>query len=284
MFRKMLVCSDLFPSSESLIHCVSCLKSVGTQEVILVHVLHVADTPGLDEVQIEEIKQGLERQQQMLQQHDIKVTVETPFGLPARTINELAAKYDASTILITSHGKGIIRSATLGSVSTEVLHHSRHPVLMVRSELLSEAKGEHVCSMMFRKVLFPTDFSETAEKALDYMGKIALETKCPVTLLHVIAEKGQDPEAARELEQDATYLLEAKQRRLRTLGAAEVTIELLHGKPAEEIISRTQSGEYTLAVMGGQGKGLLQEFFLGSTANEVARLAGVPLLFVPAEG
>jgi nucleotide-binding universal stress UspA family protein len=284
MFRKMLVCSDLSPSSDSLIHSVSSLKSVGTQEIVLVHVIHVADAPGFEDVQIADVKQGLDRQRQMLEQHDTKVTVETPLGLPARTINELAAKHDASAILITSHGKGIIRSATLGSVSSEVLHHSRHPVLMLRSELLTEGKSERVCSKMFQQVLLPTDFSKTAELALDYLGKIALETNCPVTLLHVIADKSHDPAAAREAEEEATYLLEAKQRRLRTLGAAEVTIELVHGKPAEEIISRTQSGKYSIAVMGGQGKGLLQEFILGSTANEVARHAGVPLLFIPAEG
>lgn len=283
MFRKMLVCSDISSSSESLIHCVSSLKSVGAQEIVLVHVIPVSDAPGLEDVQVAEIKQALERQQQMLEQHGMRVIVETPFGHPARTINELAAKHDASVILISSHGKGIIQAATLGSVSSDVLHHSRHPVLMVRSELLSEGKSEQVCSLMFRNVLFPTDFSETAELALDYLGKIALETKCPVTLLHVMPEKEQDPATARELEQDATYLLESKQRRLRTLGAAEVTIELVRGEPAEEITARTTTGEYTIAVMGGQGKGLLKEFFLGSTANEVSRHAGVPLLFIPAE-
>ena len=61
-----------------------------------------------------------------------------------------------------------------------------------------------------------------------------------------------------------------------------MTTELVHGNPAEEIIKRTLQGEFSIAVMGGQGKGIIKEIFLGSVANQVARLAGTPLLFIPA--
>lgn len=68
-------------------------------------------------------------------------------------------------------------------------------------------------------------------------------------------------------------MLKAKKRRMETLGAAEVSIELLHGDPAEEIIGSAKSGDLSLVVMGGQGKGFLKEVFLGGVANEVARKA-----------
>jgi nucleotide-binding universal stress UspA family protein len=281
MFRKILVCTDLTPASEALIHCVAVLKNIGTEEVILTHVIQLVITPGLEDMLAQDGKPVLERQKKTLEEHGVKVTLEMPIGLPAETLAEIAEKHDVSAILIGSQGKGIIQAATLGSVSGKLLHQIKRPLFLARMDLLKEGNSEVVCQRMFENVLFPTDFSETAERALDYLGKIALETGCPITLMHVIAAKEDNP-ADRAHEEEALYLLEAKQRRLKTLGAAEVTIDLVHGNPAEEIISRSKNGEFSIVVMGGQGKGFMQELFLGSTANEVARHAGVPLLFVPA--
>ena len=282
MFRKMLVCTDLSPASDALIQCVGELKVLGMEEAILTHVIYVANTPGLEEMLAEEARPMLERQRKILEDQGIRVTVEMPFGLPAHTLDETAEKHDVSAILIGSHGKGILQTATLGSVSAKLIHETRRPVLLARIALLEEGKCEVVCRKMFARVLFPTDFSDTAEKALDYLGKIALETKSPVTIMHVISEKDDDPAAAQRQEEDARYLLEAKKRRLETLGAAEVNVDLVHGKPAEEIIGRTKIGEFSIIVMGSQGKGFLREVFLGSVANEAARHAGVPVLLVPA--
>lgn len=283
MFRKMLVCSDLTPVSDALIQCLAGLKSIGTEEVVLIHVIHVADTPGLDDLLIEDVGLGLERQKSALEGLGMKVTLEMPFGVPAHSIEESAVKHDVSAILIGSHGKGVLQAATLGSVSSQLLHQTRRPVLLARMDLVLEGKSEALCKRMFEKVLFPTDFSETAERALDYLGKVALETGCPVTLMHVLAGQEYDPDEVERQEESARYLLEAKMRRLKTLGAAEVVIELVHGKPAEVIVARTRTGDYSITVMGRQGKGLLREIFLGSTANEVARHAGVPILFIPAQ-
>ncbi|HBG07105.1 MAG: universal stress protein [Geobacteraceae bacterium GWC2_58_44] len=282
MFRKMLVCTDLTPASEALVDCVAVLKSVGTEEVILTHVIHVANTPGLEDILIRDARPVLERQKNRLEERGIRVVLEMPFGLPAQTLDETAEQHDVCAVLIGSHGKGIIQAATLGSVSAQLLQQTRRPLLLARMELLTEGKSEAVCRNMFDRVLFPTDFSETAERALDYLGKIALETGCPVTLMHVIPAKDADADAARRREEDAGYLLEAKKRRLETLGAAEVAIDLVHGEAAEEIIGRTKAENFSLVIMGSQGKGFLKEILLGSTANEVARNSGAPLLFIPA--
>ena len=281
MFRKILVCTDLSPASDALIQCVEELKSIGMEVVVLTHVIYVANTPGLEEMLTEEARPVLERQKETLEAQGVKVIVEMPFGLPAQTLNGTAEKHDVSAILIGSHGKGILQAATLGSVSAKLLHQTQRPVLLARIALLEEGKCEVVCRKMFARVLFPTDFSETAERALDYLGKIALETGCPVTVMYVIGEKDDDPAGAQRREEGARYLLEAKRMHLEALGVAEVTIDLVHGKSAEEIIGRAKEGGFTITVMGGQGKGFLKDVLLGSVANEVARHAGVPVLFIP---
>ena len=283
MFRKMLVCTDLTPASYSLIHCAAALKEIGTKEVVLTHVVHVANTPGLEDMLAQDAEPVLERQKNLIETQGVKVTLEMPLGVPARTLEDTAERHDVCAILVGSHGKGIIKAATLGSVSGGLLHKTRRPLLLVRTPLRGEGESGLACRNMFARVLFPTDFSETAELALDYLGKIALETGCPVTLMHVVAAKEDDLLTADRREEDARYLLEAKKRRLERLGAAEVSIDLVHGKPAEEIVARTKNGGFSIVVLGGQGQGFLKELFLGSTANQVARHAELPLLFIPSQ-
>lgn len=283
MFRKMLIATDLTPSSNALIQCAEALKGIGTQEVVLTHVVGAVDAPGLEEVLPIDDSPLLKRQKDLLEQQGLKVTVETPFGVPAQALEETAQRHEVSAILIGSHGKGVIRSAALGSVSAEVLKRIKRPLLLDRFDVTEEGVDALFGRKLFSRVLFPTDFSETAERAMDYLGKIALETGCRIMLLHVIETKSEDAEINLRREEDSWYLLEAKKRRLERLGADEVSIDLVHGRPAQEIVSRTRKGAFSVVVMGGQGKGLLSELFLGSTANEVARHAELPVLFVPAE-
>ena len=194
MFRKILVCSDTSPASDLLIQCAGELKTIGLEEVVLGHVLQAVHTEGLDQLLAKEARAILNRQKEALEQMGIKVITEMPVGRePARTLNDLAKEHNVSAIFIGSHGKGILRSALLGSVTTTLLQQAERPVLLARIALLEGGKCHLVCQKMFTRVLFPTDFSETAERALDYLGKIALETGCPVTVMYVIGEKDDDP-------------------------------------------------------------------------------------------
>lgn len=282
MFKKMLVCTDLSPASDALIQCVEELMSIGLEEVILTHVIYVANTPGLEEMLAEEARPFLDRQKKVLEDQGIQVTVEMPFGLPAHTLDETAEKHDVSAILIGSHGKGIIQAATLGSVSTKLLHQTRRPVLLARIAVLEGEKCHLACGKLFRKILYPSDFSETAERALEYLGQIAAETKSPVTLLHVYEDKHLNEEDRKRLEDGGRFFSDSKIERLKSRGVSEVTVELTFGDPAEEIIARVNKEDFSLIVMGSQGKGLVQEAFLGSVSSKVVRHAGVPVLLIPA--
>lgn len=285
MFRKLLVCTDLSPASDALIQCVDDFKTIGLEEVVLAHVIYVANTPGLEEMLAEEARPGLERQWKFLTDQGMKVVVEMPFGLPARTLDEIAEKHDVSAIIIGSHGKGILQTATLGSVSVKLLNLSQRPVFLARIALLKEGKCELVCRSLFSRVLFPTDFSETAERVFSYLEKVVAETKCPVTILHVHDERTAElllPSHMEEINKSHDRLMEPKKARLKALGSADVRADYSYGVPAREITRKVKEGKYSIVVMGSNGKGFSGELMMGSVANEVARHADVPILFVPA--
>ena len=56
---------------------------------------------------------------------------EVRLGQPAVVLAEVAADCDAELIVVGSRGRGALRSALLGSVSTEVAHRARCPVMIV---------------------------------------------------------------------------------------------------------------------------------------------------------
>jgi len=281
MFRKILLCSDLSPASDTLIQCVNELKTVGVEQVILTHVIHVVDTLLPGDALTEKVRTGLERQKKILEEHGLQVTTEMPEGPAAKTLNETAEKHDVSAILIGSHGKGIIHSATLGSVSAMLLHHAHRPVLLARIALLDDGQCELVCRELFSDVLFPTDLLGNAERALDYLIKIATDTSCRITLMHVIEEKPSTPADTIRLEETSRFLLEAKKIRLESHGAIDVNIEIAFGVPHEKIIARTREGKVSLVVMGCKGKAPMEEIITGSISNKVVRLAEAPVLLIP---
>jgi nucleotide-binding universal stress UspA family protein len=282
MFRKILICSDTSPASDVLIRCIGELKTIGLEEAVLAHVHRAVHPNGLDELLSSDAQSLLTRQQEELERMGIRVITETPVDFePARALADLAAEHDVSAVFIGSHGKGIIRSAVLGSVTAKLLQHIEKPVLLVRVTLLEEGTCQTLCRKMFTSVLFPTDFSEAAEQALIYLGKIAADTECPVTILHVIEEKPADNEAAERMMESARFLIEAKKRRLESLGASAVNSILVSGEPAKEILATAKEGDFSLIVMGSTGKGLVKGVLLGSVSNEVTRHADVPVLLIP---
>ena len=53
-------------------------------------------------------------------------------GDPAHTIIDIVERFECDTIMMGSRGVGTMRSALLGSVSHEVLHASKVPVMIVK--------------------------------------------------------------------------------------------------------------------------------------------------------
>ena len=94
---------------------------------------------------------------------------------------------------------------------------------------------------------------------------------------------GDPPENEGLADSDCTKLGGFRER-LQNRGAEDVSIELLRGVPGREIVALAARGDSDLIVMGSQGRGLLEEVFLGSVSHYVARHASLPVLLVPHKG
>jgi nucleotide-binding universal stress UspA family protein len=209
-------------------------------------------------------------------------------GLPGVEVNRAASHEHASIVVIGTRGATLAREVLLGGTALEILHQARTPVLVVAVNIVEGAgamRCEVACTDFTKHVLYPTDFSDTAERAFTYVERFVESGTRRVTLLHVqdqvrIGKHLKDRlEEFNRIDQSRLERLKAN---LEHKGATDVQIEIPFGSPIQEIVRRAKDADDTVIVMGSQGRGLISEVFLGSVSHQVVRQAPVPVLLIPA--
>jgi len=150
---------------------------------------------------------------------------------------------------------------------------------------------------MFNKILYPTDFSDSARAALAYVKKLREAGATHVVLLHVYdsrmidlrweidAEYGK--ESVMQAKEDVVKkLLDASYRRLQELEAElkeagfETELIVVERIPYQEITKTASDKDVSLIVMGSHGEHGVIERIIGSTTERVLRETSVPVLVV----
>ena len=288
MFNTVLLATDLSKASDCVINCLGGLRALGTEKVILAHALGIKHLESMKYALARDAEPYLLAQKAALEGHGYEVSIEVAPGLPAFEINTLANQIDPSLIVVGSHGRTMAKEAVFGSVAFEIAHLATKPLLVIRLKIVEGESGnrcEVVCSDLTRNVLYPTDFSDTAERAFAYVEKI-VESGCKrVTLLHVQDRSRIGKHLESRLEEfneiDSERLARLKAR-LVERGATDVRVEIPYGSPISEVLKQARKGDYSLIVMGSQGRGFIAETFLGSVSHNVVRQAPIPVLLVPA--
>ena len=140
-----------------------------------------------------------------------------------------------------------------------------------------------------KRILVPTDFSESARLALRYGVSFAREYQAELTLLHVVETIAVGyasdlfPVPMAEVFQEISGYAKAELQKLaeeaRKRGVS-VTELVVQGKPSAEIIRHAAENEVDMIVLGTHGKGMLDQALFGSTTERVVRRAPCPVLTV----
>jgi nucleotide-binding universal stress UspA family protein len=142
--------------------------------------------------------------------------------------------------------------------------------------------------MSIHHVLVPTDFSASAEQALDYAIRLAGTLKARLTVLHVmqpVPMAGIDMAVAlpetyvQEMEEAVQGSMEDAWARVTAAGLAAERV-VLYGVPFQEIVEAAKARQVDLIVMGTHGRTGLMHVLLGSIAERVVRLAPCSVLVV----
>jgi len=138
-----------------------------------------------------------------------------------------------------------------------------------------------------RKILVPTDFSESALKALHYAISFAAEFDAELLILHVVEPVavgyGSDlfPVPMAEVFEEMSTHARTEIAKLAAL-AHEKGVKardlVIQGRPSSEVLRVAGEEEIDLIVLGTHGKGLLDKAIFGSTTERVVRRAPCPVL------
>ena len=144
-----------------------------------------------------------------------------------------------------------------------------------------------------KKVLVPTDFSDSARHAFSYGVSFAREYHAELVLLHVVENltvgyaSDLFPVPMAEVFQEISGYAKAELQKLaeeaRQKGVA-VTELVVQGKPSAEIIRHAAENGIDMIVLGTHGKGMLDQALFGSTTERVVRRAPCPVLTVRMAG
>lgn len=182
-------------------------------------------------------------------------------GLPRETIVErgtelwspvrqVLSEHDIDLIVLGTHGRTGMQKLLLGSAAEEIFRRSPIPVITIGPSVCCGAHND----ARFRRVLFPTDFSEASVAAAPYAISLAQENEARLVLLHVIRHFPNDHVARRgemSVAEAMHHLSELVPRDADFWCRPDPVVR--YGEPGEEILSAASDHGADLIVLGVRG-------------------------------
>ncbi|MCE9596742.1 MAG: universal stress protein [Spirochaetia bacterium] len=142
--------------------------------------------------------------------------------------------------------------------------------------------------MKFQNILCPTDFSESAAKALTLADEMAAQFDGKLNLLHVVYDLNIYSGAASTMAWYPTMYVdlekiahEEMQKTLKSVKRAKrVSSKIERGTGSDLILNYARANGCDLIVMGTHGRSGIERLVMGSTTELVIRHAECPVLTV----
>ncbi|KGK41010.1 universal stress protein UspA [Nitrincola sp. A-D6] len=145
----------------------------------------------------------------------------------------------------------------------------------------------------YKTLLFATDFSEGAEKAVDHARTLAVLTGARLHLLHIITELSDKRRKRVPADVIDTFIREVTKHAHEDMQSFcdrhfadtqaqgfELTHQVIVGTGYEDIIDEASRIQADLIIMGTHGRTGIEKVLVGSTAERVVRNSITPVLTV----
>ena len=182
----------------------------------------------------------------------------------AQGIVEAATEFGADIIVMGQHNKGGLARLMVGDTTASVIGHAECPVLVA-------PRAAHLWE---KHILLATDGSPHSEAATEAAGRIARQSRLPISVVSVVTSSHND-ERRSEAERAAAAAVE----RLKGLGL-QAEGQVTEGRPDDAIIKAAEAAGADLIVVGSHGRTGLTKVLLGSVAERVIGHSPCPVLVV----
>ena len=168
-------------------------------------------------------------------------------------------------VVMTTHGRGGVSRAWLGSIADALVRHLHVPVLLGRQRAI----GGGADAPAFRRMLVPLDGSAFAEDVLAHAVALGVSTQTeyllvrvvpPFPMLPVLYPNGAIPVhagAVDDLEREAERYLATVAEQVRSAGGTVSTRVVVHRQPAHAILESARGWSADLLALASHGYGAL---------------------------
>lgn len=204
--------------------------------------------------------------------HDVSIEEGALWPALRKVIDER----EIDLLLVGAHGAGVVEKFILGSGAEQIFRQAACPVFTVGPAVEGSAPPE----VVFKQILFATDFGHGSEREASYAFSLAQEHDATVTLLHVVRHFRDYSNV------DFSLKKETIKRQLQELvpSGAEVwckaQFRVAIGDPASEILCFAQENRADLIVMGAKARTSLAGHVPRTTAYKVVSKSHCPVLTV----
>lgn len=290
MFRKAIIATDLSAAAFAVVKNMVRLKGLGIEECLLLHCLELPESEPHALTATALLDQNLRDQKKLLEDLGFRTETRIVPGFAAHEVNRIAAEESYSLIVVGAETRTILSEPLVGGIAYEIIHECRFPTLLVR---LDEARREGILyveparSDYQAHILFPTDFSETADRTFEVILELAAASAFrKITLMHVQDQTRLDPYLLHKLSQfneiDAERLGDMEKALRGANAGIEVDKVITYGNPSRDILREVRDREIQMVVMGSQGRGFVRDLFIGSVGHNLARQSEASVLLIPA--
>jgi nucleotide-binding universal stress UspA family protein len=302
MLEHIVVGVDFSPESEvAVAQAMSVARRAGAR-LTLLHVGAIPDAPlGVPESMaataaaytqvvkqhLAEDRSALDALRERLIGQGVEVFHAVYDGFADTGIVEAAEELEADLIVVGTHGRTGIKRFFLGSVAERVVRLAKIPVLVARAADGSSAGG-------FTNILVPTDFSTSAEAALELAQALAGEDAV-IRLIHawqlpaMSAAYMAPIKAAEDLFSDVRASIQASIEKTgeqiiegHVDGGANMMFEAEEGAPSHVIQEAIARHQPDVVILGSHGRRGVTRLLLGSVAENTVRHAPCSVVVVHA--
>ncbi len=294
MFRSIMVPLDGSAFGEQALPLAAALARRAGARLELVHV-HAGVESGVEEgvlVPLEaldrwdgEVRQAerlylSDAAHRVLQADELEPHVALVSGRIVEALEAHAAGIGADLVIMSTHGRGGLARAWLGSVADGLLRRLSLALLLVKPR---EGAQLLAGDPPFTRILIPLDGSRAGEAVLEPALDLALATGAAVRLLIVVTGRAEQGAGRVAPELDGSrggadaYIQRVRDMVVRR-GIAVEARALAHVSPAGAILEEAATHGCDLIALATHGRGAAARMLLGSVADKVIRGCSVPVL------
>lgn len=146
--------------------------------------------------------------------------------------------------------------------------------------------------MKINKILWPTDFSKVAEKALPCIQLLSKKTGAEIHVIYVIEDIAHHASWYGDFDQKRIEELMVRSRDIAQKRLDQICEKYLEGcplyfkhiavgDPAKEILKRVKTENFDMVVMASHGE--RGNFRYGSVTEKVLKNSHIPIMIIPVE-